>query len=179
MIQAPTLASWYGSVNLYSADDYSPPLPTLFFHDDESRSTVLDMDRRAAALGASGSRVDVLPPSWGGETLVAQLRIYARVVRSQIEPALFLINPSKEDLEVHSTALFSDELLEEIPVPGRRLAGLQLGEGRNSILHRSLADGEYPDEVGAGVDNFTFSVLNSFSRITRGYAVPLLRMCRS
>lgn len=123
-----------------------------------------------------------IPPSWGGEALLSQLRLYAHLVRSQLEPRLFLINPSRADLEVHSTALFEDEA-----VPAEALAGMKINgesssgitgnlspegrerreEKRTSILHQSLS-GDYPDEVGPAMDNFTFSVLNSFSRITRG-----------
>lgn len=184
-IQPPTLSAWFGSVtfSLYGGDVFPP----LYFHDEESRSTVLDRDRRAAALGAlgadrreggNGAGIKV-PPSWGGEALLGQLRQYAQIVRSQIEPSLFLVNPSRTDLEVHSTALFEDEA-----VPTEAMQGMRLRNGdaqpmtarersqregkRNSILHQSLDAQDYPDEVGPGMDNFTFNVLNSFSRITRG-----------
>lgn len=41
VIQPPTLSSWFGSVtfNLYGGET----LPPLYFHDEESRSTVLDV----------------------------------------------------------------------------------------------------------------------------------------
>lgn len=180
-IQPPTLSSWFGSVtfSLYGGDVFPP----LYFHDEESRSTVLDRDRRAAALGAlgadrrgggNGEGIKV-PPSWGGEALLGQLRQYAQIVRSQIEPSLFLVNPSRTDLEVHSTALFDDEAVPTEAMQGMRLRNGEAerrereGNGkRNSILHQSLDAQEYPDEVGPGMDNFTFNVLNSFSRITRG-----------
>ena len=194
-IQPPTLSAWFGSVtfSLFGGDVFPP----LYFHDEESRSTVLDRDRRAAALGAlgaerrqggSGESIKV-PPSWGGEALLSQLRLYAQVVRSQIEPSLFLVNPSRSDLDVHSTALFEDEA-----VPTEALQGMRLRNGeveslsaadrarregkRNSILHQSLEGGgsDFPDEVGdgPGMDNFTFNVLSSFSRITRGYVMPIV-----
>lgn len=118
-----------------------------------------------------------IPPSWGGEALLSQLRLYSHIVRSQLEPQLFLVNPSREDLEVHSTALYEDEA-----VPTEAMFGLGLNrelmtaaerakrEGkRNSILHQSLQRNDYPDEVGPAMDGLTFSVLNSFSRITRGF----------
>lgn len=199
ILQQPTLSSWYGSVtfNLYGGET----LPPLYFHDDESTS-ILDRDRRVQNLGAMGSSSGLsfppsssssarpIPPSWGGEALLSQLRLYAHLIRSQLEPRLFLINPSRADLEVHSTALFEDEV-----VPSEALAGLRINgsggresshsnsgiignltpegrerreEKRTSILHQSLSGGDYPDEVGPAMDNFTFSVLNSFSRITRG-----------
>lgn len=173
ILQPPTLSSWFGSLSLHLFSGES--VPALYFHHDESRSTVLDRDRRVAALGATGpnnrinsSSPSPLLPSWGGEALIGQLKSYANVVRSQLEPHLFLINPSRADLEVHSTALFEDEA-----VPTQALAGIKLksngSNGRNSILHQSLApNSDYPDEFGAPMDNLTFSVLNSFSRITRG-----------
>ena len=100
--------------------------------------------------------------SWGGEALLNQLKLYAHLLRSAIEPTLFLVNPSREDTEVHSTSLFDDHAI-RAPRHG----------GRNSILHQSLSGSSsnaYPDEIGAGVDNLTFSVLSSFSKITRSYA---------
>lgn len=173
VVQPPTLSSWFGSatLNLFGGDS----LPPLYFHDEESRSTVLDRDRRTAALGALGSSPGgpaTIPPSWGGEALLSQLRLYAHVVRSRLEPQLFLVNPSRTDIEVHSTALFEDEAVPEeamarLGVEGQAGRRREREGKRNSILHQSL-NGEYPDEVGPAMDNFTFSVLNSFSRITRG-----------
>ncbi|SCV70203.1 BQ2448_1597 [Microbotryum intermedium] len=195
LVQAPTLTSWYGSVtcSLFGGET----LPPLWFHDEESRSTVVDRDQRVAALSALGSSSTSnrtnseapIPPSWGGEALLSQLRKYAHVLRSQIEPALFLINPSRGDIEVHSTPLFEDDA-----VPSEAMQGLRLHSNassssnnaferrmreskRKSILHQSFdpnaaaatpnSGSEWPDEVPS-VDNLTFSVLNSFSRITRG-----------
>lgn len=222
VIQPPTLSSWFGSVtfNLYGGET----LPPLWFHDEESRSTVLDRDRRVVALGALGSNnftspttsndsspnsssypptpsypptTRALPPSWGGESLLSQLRLYSNLIRSQLEPRLFLVNPSRADIEVHSTALYEDEVVPKAALAGMNhpaqaranssnggangLRGRKYGNGvergnARSILHRSLEGGdEYPDIVGSGrggdgptMDNFTFNVLNSFSRITRG-----------
>ncbi|KAM0790942.1 hypothetical protein ACM66B_004247 [Microbotryomycetes sp. NB124-2] len=197
-VQPPTLAAWFGSVTLsvYGGESFGP----LFFHDEESASTVLDRDRRVAALSALGAERRAnngilphsssssstsaikIPPSWGGEALLSQLRLYSHVVRSQLEPSLFLVNPSRSDLEVHSTAIFEDEA-----VPNEALKGVRLRVGdvddispeerarreakRHSILHRSLpptSSNDFPDQVGPSMDNFTFNVLNSFSKITRG-----------
>lgn len=199
-VQPPTLAAWFGSMTLsvYGGTTFGP----LFFHDEESASTVLDRDRRAAALSAlgaerrngGGSSKDSdesakrakIPPSWGGEALLSQLRQYAHVVRSQLEPSLFLVNPSRADLDVHSTALFDDEAVPTEAMLGMGLRndghdGVDGGESRfkresrrHSILHKSLdgrhvpSSDDYPDEVGPAMDNFTFNVLNSFSKITRG-----------
>lgn len=160
VMQPPTLSSWFGSATFHLFEDRT--FPPLYFHDEESRSTVLDRDRRASAMSSGGAVLSTMPPSWGGDALLGQLRIYASVVRSQLQPSLFLINPSREDLQVHSTALWEDEA-----VPATAKKGVESTK-RNSILHQSMEGGEYPDEVGPAMDNFTFNVLNSFSRITRG-----------
>ncbi|KAL8277274.1 hypothetical protein RQP46_010343 [Phenoliferia psychrophenolica] len=185
VIQPPTLSSWFGSVTFNLFD--GQPLPPLYFHDEESRSTVLDRDRRAEALGVMGAQeswspgsplsgTSKIPPSWGGEAILSQLRQYAHIVRSKLEPQLFLVNPSREDLDVHSTALFEDEAVPNEAMFGLGLAGGNMPPGarekregkRTSILHQSLEAGDYPDVVSPSMDNFTFNVLNSFSRITRG-----------
>lgn len=222
-VQPPTLASWFGHVtcSLFTGET----LPPLWFHDDESRSTVLDRDRRAAALTALGAerravigssrntngddqirspsvvtRGETIPPSWGGEALVSQLKLYAHVMRSQLEPSLFLVNPNRTDIEAHSTALFEDEAVPQEALQGLRLRQQQRGEDptdgtrresstrsrahtearRRSILHQSLDAGngshggprqeqDWPEDVGEpAMDNFTFNVLNSFSKLTRG-----------
>lgn len=173
LLQPPTLTSWYGSLQIFTTTDQS--IPILFFHDLESRSTVLDRDRRAALLGTlGGSLSSNVPPSWGGEALIQQLRYFTHLLRSSLEPTLFLINPSKEDSEVHSSALFPDDEAANIAAV-RGFTGVRLtqnhGSGR-SILHQSLdtraaEEIEYPDVVGAGMDNLSFSILHSFSKITR------------
>ena len=164
-------------------------MPPLFFHDEESRSTVLDRDQRVAALGVTSSGQTrreggpattppatddahlgprPLPPGWGGESLLSALRQYANLLRSRLEPKLFLVNPSKVDREVHETELFEDDI-----VPARRGEPGRESTKRTSILHKSLpkaGDGDdWPDEVPAAqMDNLTFSVLNGFSRFSRG-----------
>ena len=200
VLQPPTLSAWYGSVtfNLFNTQDGGGPtaMPALFFHDEESRSTVLDRDQRVAQLGVSSSgqtrRVGAgagtpppvddaslgarpLPPGWGGESLLSALRQYANLLRSRLEPKLFLVNPSKIDREVHETELFEDDV-----VPSRKGDPGRESTKRTSILHKSLpktgggsgsgGDGDdWPDEVPAAqMDNLTFSVLNGFSRFSRG-----------
>ncbi|KAI5474625.1 GTPase activating protein [Pseudohyphozyma bogoriensis] len=165
VIQPPTLTSWHGSLTF--TQYAQPSLPPLYFHDEESRSTLLDRDRRTEALGAMGALenwspgsvgegTSRVPPSWGGESVLNMLRVFVKVVRSKIEPQLFLVNPSKEDAEVHGTALFDDDV---VPRTGLGING-------------SGVPGGYPDDLagarGGDMDNFTFSVFNSLGRITRG-----------
>lgn len=157
-VQPPTLRSWIGTVTLSLFGGVT--LPPLHFHDDESKSTVLDQDRRASSLGVGGSHAARQPvggslaPSWGGEAFIKQLKRHARVVRSQLDPSCYLVNPSKVDLEAHTGGLYPT--WEEDAVPDEALRGMRgrLGDGergdrardraqqqqheaRTSILHQS------------------------------------------
>lgn len=113
-VRPPTLTSWIGTVTISLYGGVT--LPPLHFHDDESKSTLLDQDRRALALGVSSSSSTTavggsvpaaipLAPSWGGEAFVSRLKKHSRVVRSQLDPSVFLINPSRIDLEAHVAGL--------------------------------------------------------------------------
>ncbi|GAA5934145.1 hypothetical protein JCM3775_002886 [Rhodotorula graminis] len=206
-VQPPTLTSWVGSVTLSLFGGLT--LPPLFFHDDESKSTLLDRDARVTALGVGGShsrqhghghheRRASLAPSWGGEAFLAQVRKHARLVRSQLDSSVWLVNPSRDDLEAHVGPAAAAR--EDDDVPAQALQGVR---ARTSILHQSSpvsgggsgakgkgtasasastaarAETEWPDDPdavlggggrddGGGIDALTFSVLSGFSRITRG-----------
>ncbi|POY76334.1 hypothetical protein BMF94_0530 [Rhodotorula taiwanensis] len=152
-VRPPTLTSWIGSVTISLFGGAT--LPPLYFHDDESKSTLLDQDRRAKALGVSSLSLSSshsaaaasppvpLAPSWGGEAFVSRLKKHARVVRSQLDPSVFLINPSRVDLEAHVAGL----ALTEDAVPDGAMQSVRArlpGSGSNSDsgrLARSADDG--------------------------------------
>ncbi|GAA5988859.1 hypothetical protein JCM10908_006201 [Rhodotorula pacifica] len=134
-VRPPTLTSWIGTVTISLFGGVT--LPPLHFHDDESKSTLLDQDRRAHALGVAspsssssavaGKRGAIsanmpLAPSWGGEAFVSRLKKHARVVRSQLDPSVFLINPSRVDLEAHVAGL---ALTDDGAVPDQALQGVR------------------------------------------------------
>ncbi|KAN0111883.1 hypothetical protein V8E52_008089 [Russula decolorans] len=69
--------------------------------------------------------------SWGGEDFLSRLRSYASLLCFNHQSTLYLVGPSKADIEVHSTQLFSDDAVNEIharssyinfhsPVPAHR-----------------------------------------------------------
>lgn len=150
--QPPTLSAWHGSVTISLFGGTT--LSTLFFHDDESPSTSF-----------SKESLTVKPPvTWGGEALIQRLRSYASVTRSVIEPSLFLVNPSRTDLEVHSTPIF-DEDLDDNPVPSHQRPK-STKKKRNSILHQSLSS-RTGSQQEQRMDPMTFGVLSAFSRVTR------------
>lgn len=168
-------------------------LPTLHFHDDESRSFTMPKSPEApfpstpstsyppppsaAALAATGRPVT----SWGGEDLLARIRTYAHLLRSTLQPTLYLVDPSKADIEAHSTHLFSDDAVDDIlarssyanshsPVPShRRPRPLSTPGTRNpysqhsSILHQSMP----PASASPSASQARVALLQSFANITR------------
>ncbi|KAG6376374.1 rab-GTPase-TBC domain-containing protein [Boletus reticuloceps] len=170
-------------------------LPTLHFHDDESLSLSLPPrthNRRNSSNAyppsifptASGSAARP-PVSWGGEDLISRLRNYAHLLRSSLQPTLFIVDPSKADIEAHSTQLFDDDAVDDIlaqssyanshsPVPAHRRprpistppsVTTNTIPDRPSVLHRSL----YPPSVSTtqNASQARLALLQSFSNITR------------
>jgi hypothetical protein len=125
--------------------------------------------------------------SWGGEDLLTRLRNYAHLLRSTLQPTLFLVDPSRADIEAHSTQLFSDEAVDDIlaqssfanshsPVPAHRRPRPLTGSSgssnpysnRSSVLHRSL--GSPPSSSSSTTypsSQARQALLQSFSNITR------------
>lgn len=100
LVDPPSLSSWYGSVTINLLGGVA--LPTLYFHDDESPSTINSMRDGA---------------SWGATVFFDQLKQQAEVFRSTLEPRLYLVNPSRLDRDVHGIDL-GDELNDQV-LPSR------------------------------------------------------------
>ncbi|KAK0197171.1 rab-GTPase-TBC domain-containing protein [Armillaria mellea] len=186
VLYPPSFSSWHGSVgiNLINGDT----LPTLYFHDDESRSFTMPVPQRKRnsvtsyppAPSPSVALKSPNPNSWGGEDLLTRLRSYAHVLRSTLQPSLFLIDPSRADIEAHSTQVFDDDAVDDIlaqssyanshsPVPAhRRPRPLSTNpySNRSSVLHRSLAP-PATSTNGQSTSQARVALLQSFSNITR------------
>ncbi|QRW27163.1 GTPase-activating protein GYP7 [Rhizoctonia solani] len=116
VVQLPTISSWYGSMtfNLTSG----ATLQTIYFHDEESRSISQLTPKNRAASGIA---------SWGGEDLLQRLKSYCHILKSSLQPNLFLFDPSKPDIEAHTMVLFDDDAADLImaqstdsPIPHHR-----------------------------------------------------------
>lgn len=193
-IKKPTISSWYGTVTVSQLGGVA--MPTLHFHDDESKSTVLSMHKAKQAVANAGQdgKLGASPmasgfsstcrrnprptspsPTWGGDELIHQLRKYANIHRSAIQPNLFLINPSRADLELHSTPMFDDDAI-DLPPPnsGNNAHSHDLAQDSYSMspLHQSLPTHSRNNELA--MDNLTvwaksarMSVLSSFANFTQ------------
>lgn len=94
LIRPPNLGWWWGSlvINTRNGDSF----PALFFHDSECASTIAQSKKRTKAsfdpFGEDGGMF------WGGDEVLRWLRKFVRVEKSQVEPSVYLVDPSKEDL---------------------------------------------------------------------------------
>jgi len=121
--------------------------------------------------------------SWGGEDLLSRLRSYAHLFRSTLQPSLFLVDPSKADIETHSTQLFEDDAVDDIlaqssyanshsPIPAHRRPRPISNppspppnpySHRSSVLHRSMPQSASSQQSSQA----RMALLQSFSNITR------------
>ncbi|OJT11154.1 GTPase-activating protein gyp7 [Trametes pubescens] len=168
------------AINLISGST----LPTLHFHDDESRSFTLPakspVESRPMSYPPAPSESAPKGSTWGGENLLTKLRSYCHILRSCLQSNLYLIDPSRDDIETHSTPLFSDDAVDDIlaqssyanshsPIPAhRRPRPLSTTTNpyseRSSILHKSLSP---VSTSSASASPARLALLQSFSQITR------------
>ncbi len=120
--------------------------------------------------------------TWGGEDLLAKLRSYCHLLRSSLQSNLYLVDPSREDMETHSTLLFADDAVDDIlaqssfanshsPIPAHRrprplstIGPSNSYSERSSILHKSLSPVSSP---ASSSSQTRMALLQSFSQITR------------
>lgn len=106
--------------------------------------------------------------------------MYAHVVRSNLQPSLYLVDPSREDVEAHSTHVFADDAVDDIlaqssfagshsPIPAHRRPRPLTSSppnsysNRPSVLHRSLGS----TTAANSSSQARMALLQSFSQITR------------
>lgn len=171
-VTPPTFSSWHGSISFNLVNGST--LPTIYFHDDESKS--FQEEQRASPNA----------PSWGGERLLQRLRSYCHLLRSSLQPNLFLVDPSRLDIEAHSTPLFDDEAVDDIfshthfssPIPPLRRPGAAAAsaqpryppsapvdaERRTSVLHQTLPSASSSRGSQSSARN---AIMQSFGQLTR------------
>lgn len=94
-VRPPSLGWWYGSIiiNTKAGDSF----PALFFHDNECQSTILQKKKLTKdtfdPFGEAGQMF------WGADEVLRWLRRYVQIERSDSEPNVYLIEPTKEDRE--------------------------------------------------------------------------------
>lgn len=92
-VRKPSVGWWFGSIIIHSRA--GEKLPIVFFHDDESPSTIKHQKIRNQRFDPFNENGDVL---WGGLEFINVLSKFANVEKSALEPSVILINPDSSDL---------------------------------------------------------------------------------
>lgn len=104
-VRPPSLGWWYGSIIINSKAGDS--FPALFFHDNECESTILQKKKLTKdtfdPFGEAGQMF------WGADEVLRWLKRYVKVERSGAEPNIYLIEPTKEDVESFGKAAQGDK----------------------------------------------------------------------
>ncbi|KAF8201436.1 GTPase-activating protein gyp7 [Pholiota molesta] len=177
IVNPPSLSSWYGSIgiNLINGDT----LPTLHFHDDESLSFTFQSPRSPQSKEPNVTPYP--PPPTEGSSHIPKSN-YAHLLRSTLQPTLFLVDPSRADVEAHSTQIFADDAVDDIlaqssyanshsPVPAhRRPRPISNSANTPTLIHNGLRP---PSLFGVSISpenpssQARMALLQSFSNITR------------
>ncbi|KAF5123371.1 GTPase-activating protein GYP7 [Metarhizium anisopliae] len=95
LVRPPSIGWWYGSIIINSRAGDS--FPALFFHDNECQSTILQKKKLTRdnfdPFGESGQMF------WGADEVLRWLKRYVKIERSGAEPNIYLVEPTKDDLE--------------------------------------------------------------------------------
>lgn len=92
-VRKPSVGWWFGSIVINTRD--GEKFPIVFFHDDESPSTLKQQRVRNASFDPFGEGGDLF---WGGQEFINVLSKFANVEKSAVEPSCYLINPDSVDL---------------------------------------------------------------------------------
>ncbi|KAI0007378.1 GTPase-activating protein GYP7 [Xylariaceae sp. FL0662B] len=161
LVRPPSLGWWFGSVvvNTRAGDSF----PALFFHDSECQSTILQKKRRAREtfdpFGEHGQMF------WGGDEVLRWLKRYIRIERSEAEPNIYLVEPTKEDSEA-----FGGKLTSSTPSQiGRRDSSQGISTrgaaGPSHAGPSSRNDGDM-DPVTKFVKETGWNLMEKFSKVT-------------
>ena len=138
IVRPPRLSWWHGSIIVNTRSGESKA--ALFFHDSECESTILEGRKRAKEdfdpFGQSGEIF------WGGIDFMDHLKAFISVEQSSVEPNLYLIEPSTEDLTSLKPppSAFQDEIDFAEPNPFRRAAAESASSSSNADLRWKLLE---------------------------------------
>lgn len=162
LVRPPSLGWWFGSVIINSRAGDS--FPALFFHDSECQSTILQkkkhMKDKFDPFGESGQMF------WGGDEVLRWLRRYVKIERSEAEPNIYLVEPSKEDSDGFGTKPTAST----VSSIGRQDSGHGITIGGAAGANRGSGAGSSKD---AQMDPFTkfvketgWNIMEKFSKVT-------------
>lgn len=148
LVRPPSLGWWYGSVIINSRAGDS--FPALFFHDNECQSTILKRKQRARdTFDPFGDKGEMF---WGGDEVLRWLKRYVEIERSEAEPNIYLVEPSKEDSEAFGGKLTSSRS--------------QIGRSDSGVGGASSSKDAQMDPFVKFVKETGWNIMEKFSKVT-------------
>ncbi|ODV98314.1 hypothetical protein PACTADRAFT_48097 [Pachysolen tannophilus NRRL Y-2460] len=95
-VRAPSVGWWWGSIIFNSKS--MEKIPIVFFHDDESPSTIKEQELRNKDFNIFSSENGTNELFWGGDQFLKILKKYCVLEKSSLENTVFLVNPTSEDM---------------------------------------------------------------------------------
>ncbi|KAI0457098.1 GTPase-activating protein GYP7 [Xylaria acuta] len=161
LVRPPSLGWWFGSVviNTRAGDSF----PALFFHDSECQSTILQKKKLAKDnFDPFGEHGQVF---WGGDEVLRWLRRYVRIERSGAEPNIYLVEPSKRDIEGFGRKVDSSSPTQIGRPDSSRGISVQGAAGASSAGPSTTHDGGM-DPVMKFVKETGWNIMEKFSKVT-------------
>ncbi|KAI0910671.1 GTPase-activating protein GYP7 [Ustulina deusta] len=162
LVRPPSLGWWFGSVviNTRAGDSF----PALFFHDSECQSTILQKKKLAReSFDPFGENGQVF---WGGDEVLRWLRRYARIERSGAEPNIYLVEPSKEDVEGFGGKVNSSTLTQVGRRDSSRGMSVQGAAGASPAGPSGQTHDGGMDPVMKFVKETGWNIMEKFSKVT-------------
>ncbi|KFA46459.1 hypothetical protein S40293_04279 [Stachybotrys chartarum IBT 40293] len=154
LIRPPSLGWWYGSIIINSRAGDS--FPALFFHDNECQSTMLQKKKLTRdtfdPFGEGGQMF------WGGDEVLRWIKRYVKVERAGAEPNVYLIEPSKDDMDN-----FGHKLTSNPSQLGRQDSG---GNRRHANASGSNSQDAQMDPFMKFVKETGWNIMERFSKVT-------------
>ncbi|RBQ69159.1 hypothetical protein VDGD_08400 [Verticillium dahliae] len=159
LVRPPSLGWWYGSliINSRAGDSF----PALFFHDGECQSTILKRKQRAREnFDPFGDKGEMF---WGGDEVLRWLRRYIDIQRSEAEPNMYLVEPSKEDSEA-----FGGKLTSSQTQIGRKdsTTGMNVQGAAGAASSRGAGPDAQMDPFVKFVKETGWNIMEKFSKVT-------------
>ena len=142
-------------INTRAGDSF----PSLFFHDSECQSTMLQKKKRTREsfdpFGANGEMF------WGGDEVLRWLRRYVAIEKSGAEPNIYLVEPSMEDKEAFGGKPVTAAVVRRPSSSGAAVGGAA-GSGSGSGSRRDAS----MDPVMKFVKETGWNLMEKFSKVT-------------
>ncbi|KAI8381458.1 rab-GTPase-TBC domain-containing protein [Radiomyces spectabilis] len=156
LITAPSIKQWYGNIVINFKDGHSSA--PLWFHDDESRSTVLQKKTQGGKFSADPQDKQQL--RWGGDEFMERLSKILPIARSSESSNLYIVSKEKVEESFDEKKPLAPQSADK---PTARATASSAGPHRSPSVFESTQ----MDPFVATLKEAKWNLLEKFSRVTK------------